>query len=178
MRWTAISFGVLLAHGAFAAAIVDQSGAARAGVEIRVSPGKGLGAFTLRRLHLGDKLGEYDGEMLTDREWRVRVKGEGRPRPSDRLWLASRAQRGIPITGNYVLAFGPDRIVDAEDPAEANWCRYINHDSSPNLGLFREPKADGDGFFPCFFVISDSIAPGEELSFDYGPAAGAIIEGV
>lgn len=152
--------------------IVDPEGAARAGVHIRASDGKGLGAFASRRLLFGDKIGSYDGEVLTEREWAARFTGKGRL-PADERWLSSRARRGIPVTGDYVLAFGEDAIIDAEDPSASNWCRYINHDDNPNLGLFREPNAAGDhergGFFPCFYVISDSIAVGEELSFDYGP---------
>lgn len=165
------SGSILLSLGMLARAIVDPAGAARAGVEIRPSPGKGLGAFTTRTFVFGERVGSYDGEVLTEREWNVRFNKKGRTLPTDKLWLGSRARRGIPVSGDYVLAFGHDAILDAEDPEESNWCRYINHGRNPNLGLFREPNEVGDeSRVAMFYVISDVISAGDELSFDYGPS--------
>ncbi|KAJ1623537.1 hypothetical protein T492DRAFT_1053992 [Pavlovales sp. CCMP2436] len=149
-------------------ATVDPLGADRIGVEIRRSPGKGMGAFATIAMKLGDRLGGYDGEILSRREWSARFNG-GEMRDDDQEWLESRRRRGVPVTGDYVLGFGENgSIVDAEDPECSSWTRYINHDCNPNLGLFRELDEAGRPF-PGFVVIRNCIDIGDELTFDYGP---------
>lgn len=146
---------------------IDAEGARKARVEIRASPGKGLGAFTTRALKLGDRLGCYDGELLTEREWQARLNNKGPLLPADERWLASRRRRGVGITGNYILAFGDNAFIDAEDPECGNWCRYMNHhDSNPNVGLFRE--RDADGVKRPTFIVIESCEPGDELLWNYG----------
>ena len=60
--------------------------------------------------------------------------------------------------------FGFVSYVDAVDPARSNLGRYINHASPANLRKVRQR-------YPAralrFYAARD-IAPGEELSFDYG----------
>ena len=146
---------------------IDSEGARKAGVEIRPSPGKGLGAFTTRSLKLGDHLGSYEGEVLTEREWQARLNRKGPLLPEDDRWLASRRRRGVGLTGDYILAFGDREFICAEDPECGNWCRYMNHGASrPNVGLFRERGADGVSR-PTFIVI-ESCEPGDELLWHYG----------
>lgn len=152
----------------FALGVVDvvTKGAHAAGVVIREAPGKGLGAFTTRERRLGEVLGRYEGEVLTERERDARYLG-GELLPSDEAWLESRRARGVGITGDYVLALGPDCFVDAEDPVHASWTRYLNHDANANVGLFREKDEKGQEY-PCFIVIR-TCREGDELCFDYGP---------
>jgi hypothetical protein len=115
---------------------------------------------------LGDQLGRYDGEVLTEREWQARLNGKGPLLPEDEVWLESRRRRGVGLTGNYVLAF-EHAYICAEDPECGNWCRYMNHrDTMPNVGLFRERAADGVNR-PTFIVI-ESCEPGDELFWHYG----------
>ena len=49
----------------------------------------------------------------------------------------------------------------------ANWCRYINHHNDPNMRVKSLAYAFG-GEPRVWFVATRDIAPGEELSFDYG----------
>jgi SET domain-containing protein len=149
-------------------AVVDLHGARSVGVDIQPIHGKGLGAIATRPLKLGDRLGRYEGERLTEREWNLRFNGKGRARQSDNEWLEERRRRGIRCSGDYILAFGDAEYIDAEDPECSNWCRYINHDSNPNLGLFKETD-DAGNMHPTFIVIRTRVAPGDELCFDYGP---------
>mmetsp|Transcript_745 Transcript_745/g.2079 ORF Transcript_745/g.2079 Transcript_745/m.2079 type:complete len:186 (+) Transcript_745:26-583(+) len=146
--------------------IVDARGATKAGVEIRPSPGKGMGAFTKTKKHLGDVLGWYDGEVLTEQQRRARIMQIGPLDAHDEEWLESRHRRGVRVSADYLLGLGDGTYIDAEDPAESNWCRYINHDSDPNVGLFREKWEDGETY-PTFIVLR-TCEPGEELCFDYG----------
>ena len=59
-------------------------------------------------------------------------------------------------------------LIDGEDPALANWSRYINHSSRPNLDVERAIE-EGDPPRPLVtFVVSRPVVAGEELTFDYG----------
>lgn len=147
--------------------IVDFEGARAMGIAILPASGKGLGAFTQHALSVGCRLGSYTGEIYTARQWNSRINSKGPRLEEDSLWLQSRLRRGVPVTGDYILGFNAI-FIDAQDPKFSNWCRYINHDSNPNLGLFRDcDEAGKELSFPFFYVIR-SCEPGEELSFDYG----------
>jgi SET domain-containing protein len=54
-----------------------------------------------------------------------------------------------------------------EDPKYSNWCRYLNHDSAPNVALKTLPRGIG-GKPRAWFVTLREIRPGAELCFDYG----------
>jgi hypothetical protein len=139
---------------------------ADAGVAIKPSPGKGFGAFATRSFEKEEIVGDYVGEKLTLREKDARYLGREQ-NWRDRIWLASRRARGVTASGTYIFQVDDDLFVDAEDPVHANWCRYINHHNDPNMRVKSLAYAFG-GEPRVWFVATRDIAPGEELSFDYG----------
>ena len=150
-------------------------------VRIASAAGKGFGAFAARALTPSLELGRYRGELLTLAEYRLRYgeTEEGAvalPRhPADeeehRRWSSERWCRGVGTTGQYVfrLSGEPAMFLDAEDPAHANWTRFINHSSEPNLAAIR-------GQSDVRFVVQRPIAPGAELTFSYGAGYARWIE--
>lgn len=133
-------------------------------IAIREVAGKGLGAFALQSFNEGATVGDYVGEILTRQEADFRYKGKGW---REKLWRTQRTARGVTVTGNYLFQVDDDVIVDAEDPSEANWTRYINHSADPNLRVKSLPVAYG-GQPRVWFVALKNIKPGDELLFDYG----------
>jgi hypothetical protein len=95
---------------------VDLEGAAAAGVAIRPSPGKGLGAFTLRARSAGELVGDYVGEAMSAREKDARYLGVGERTTTDLDWISSRRDRGVSISGDYILGVGNDIYIDAVRP--------------------------------------------------------------
>jgi len=63
------------------------------------------------------------------------------------------------LTTRYIFDLENGFSIDGED--EANTARYVNHSCAPNC----EAELDGDRIF--FNALRD-IAPGEELTIDYG----------
>ena len=137
-----------------------------AGVEVKVSEGKGFGAFALRVFEKDCIVGDYIGEELTQREKDARYLKKD-PNWKDKIWLTARKARGVTVTGDYIFQVDDDLYVDAEDYATANWCRYVNHDSDPNMRVKSLAYAFG-GKPRVWFVANRDIQPGEELCFDYG----------
>lgn len=148
--------------------------AQKAGVRIGVaSHGKGLGAFATRDIKFGEYVGQYKGELLTADEVRARYWGKRVPDSDDRLWIASRHERGQGITGDYVLEMQDGSFVDCEDGDLSEWCRFMNHAQEGthpcNVKPFVQLETNGPlQPFPHFFASRD-IKEGEELSWDYGP---------
>ncbi|KAG8467062.1 hypothetical protein KFE25_000378 [Diacronema lutheri] len=147
--------------------VVDEEGAASAGVAIRPSPGRGLGAFSTRDRGVGELVGDYVGEVMSEREKDARYLNIGTRTDADELWLRSRRERGVRTSGEYILAVGSGIFIDAEDPQCANWCRYLNHDARPNVALKTLPRGL-EGRPRAWFVTTRRILAGEELVFDYG----------
>lgn len=141
--------------------------AADHGVRIAHSPGKGMGAFATQSWAAGLVVGDYEGEMITKAQFGSRY-GDDPMTPADEEWLKSRTERGVSVTGEYVVKVHDDLYVDAEDPDMSSWCRFINHDARPNLALKVLPKGL-DGKPRVWFTAKRSVAEGEELCFDYGP---------
>ena len=170
-----------LARGPLPPDVDPSTGLCASGlVRIAEAAGKGLGAFAARTLEPRSELGQYRGELLTLQAYRARygdTEGETwRRRTADAewhgQWSAERRCRGIGTTGQYVfkLAGNEPMFLDAEDPAEANWTRYINHSADPNLAAVR-------GATSVRFVVQQRpIAPGTELTFSYGPGFARWIE--
>ena len=81
------------------------------------------------------------------------------------------------ISGQYIFNAGKcpdtrrDVVVDAEDPAFANWTRFINHSSQhANLAVSIEVLSNPSAIrgTPIIrFITSRPVAAGEELLFDY-----------
>ncbi len=124
-------------------------------LEIRESPGKGLGVFATEDIndttqstsYLGIYLGEYMGkhyskqhaEELEKRDYLMHIITDG-------------------------VSYG---YTDAQDISESNWTRFINDGAHPNctdyvMGYFK-PKR----FFVAIFADKD-IKKGEELIMHYG----------
>lgn len=148
--------------------IIDAQGAALAGIAIRPSPGKGLGAYSTHARAVGELVADYVGEVLTEREKDARYLGVGERTAEDDAWLASRRERGVGLTGDYILGVGNGLFIDAEDPQHGNFARYFNHNSEPNMALKTLPR--GIGNRPrAWFVTTRAVQVDDELCFDYGP---------
>ena len=106
--------------------------------EVRKSRIQGKGLFSLSRVPARRKLGELTGETIT--------QGEARRR--------ARATERIAI-----VEFGDGTALDAS--RAGNHFRYVNHSCSPNsfMRLY--------GGRVEFYALRE-IAPGEELTCDYG----------
>ena len=133
---------------------VDPATGLCAGGLVRIAPshGKGHGAFAAQRLEPPLEVGQYVGELLlyeSDKEARYGVGNSGLVAANvlawQHEWSQERQGRGVSVTGGYVLtagrcpSSGRQLFLDAEDPAHANWTRFVNHSArSPNLRLVRE----------------------------------------
>lgn len=110
----------------------------RVGVEVRKSTIDGMGLFATMPIRGRVKLGEFMGERISQRTARRRAKGARR--------IA-------------IVELGNGRAIDAS--VGGNGFRYINHSCSPNayMRIVRNTVE--------FYALRD-IAPGEELTCDYG----------
>ena len=148
--------------------------AVEAGICIKVaSPEKGLGAFAMTAIPVGEYIGEYSGERMTRHQVQARYWGKRTKDVDDQDWEQSRLERGQGITGNYVFEMKDGAFVDTEDADVSSWCRFMNHATEGsvqcNVKAFDRIRANGQLLdFPIFFAIRD-IAEGEELLWDYGP---------
>mmetsp|Transcript_6490 Transcript_6490/g.10398 ORF Transcript_6490/g.10398 Transcript_6490/m.10398 type:complete len:218 (+) Transcript_6490:171-824(+) len=134
-------------------------------LEVKPSPGMGLGVFAVSKMPAGTFLGCYSGEILTEEEVDARPE-------SAYLWEVGEG------SGWYIDA----------DNETGDWTRYMNHISDhPNVEPFDYPDApatshtvvcaDGQrrpiqvapGPRLEFWTVRE-IAPGEELRYDYGDA--------
>jgi hypothetical protein len=139
------------------------------GLRIAESAGKGMGAFATRAFATSDTVGDYTGETISSERHMARYAGSSECwSTEDARWLASRGQRGITVSGDYVVRVADDLLIDAEDPDVSSWCRFINHDPKPNLALKVLPKGI-DGKPRVWFVALRPVAVNDELCFDYGP---------
>ena len=161
---------------------VDPSDGLCANGSVRVgpAPGKGLGVFAMRSLNPSLEIGTYKGEVYRGAtELHKRYGGlEGIPDEHVEWqyeWSLVRQERGISVSGAYVVRAGacPQTSVqvylDAEDPMEASWTRFLNHSKRrPNLSMRNTVRPDGTP--DVRFVVVKDIRPGDELLFDYGDA--------
>ena len=132
---------------------VDPATGLCAGGLVRIAPshGKGHGAFATQRLDPPMEVGRYIGELLlyeSDKEARYGIGNSGLIAANvlawQREWSQERQERGVSVTGGYVLTVGRcsssgrQLFLDAEDPAQANFTRFVNHSArSPNLRVVR-----------------------------------------
>ena len=103
------------------------------------SPIQGRGLFALSAVPARRKLGELGGEVVTVREARRRARAAGE--------------------SIKIVEFGDGTALDASRGGTP--LRHVNHSCSPNtyMRLFRRRVE--------FYALRD-IAPGEELTCDYG----------
>lgn len=107
---------------------------------LRVGPSEidGLGVYAMEPIPARRKIGEMRGEVISVREARRRVQGRRRI---------------------HVVEVSERSAIDATDSDCA--LRHINHSCAPNAVLrIRQGRAE-------FYAMRD-IAPGAELSCDYG----------
>lgn len=106
------------------------------------SPIHGLGLFAGENIEWGQRLIEYEGQLITKRE-------------------AQRRRRFYDSVGfTCLMEFGDGRAVDGL--FGTNESRFINHSTKPNVAAVRE------GERRIIFYALDDIAKGEELTFNYG----------
>ncbi len=102
------------------------------------SPIDGQGVFAEEAIPARRKIGEMRGESISVREARRRAKGRARV---------------------HIVEVSETRAVDATDSTEP--MRNINHSCGPNAVLrIRQGRVE-------FYALRD-IAPGEEITCDYG----------
>jgi len=102
--------------------------------------GAGQGLFAAVPIAAEDCMGPYTGVHLT---WEALVSG--------------------PYAGSdYILAICSDHYIVAEGP-EANYTRYINHSTEPNVCLIVSTR-----WKTARFEAISPIAPREEIFFNYG----------
>lgn len=109
-----------------------------------ISDQVGHGLFTTHRIPAGAFVGEYTGIV----------------RENNRRYLE-------PLNDycyEYPIldAIGRSFVIDA---TQGNLMRFINHSERPNL---RPRYAFIDGAYHCIFLAIEEIAPGTQLSYDYG----------
>ena len=116
-------------------------------IEARDSPIHGHGVFARSPIGSGDPVVEYVGERISATE---AARREARRRERVR-------------TGGdesvFVFQIDDDWAIDGS--SEENVARWVNHSCAPNC---RSEIDDGR----IWLVASRDIAPGEELTFDYG----------
>lgn len=100
------------------------------GCQIAPSPGKGLGVFATRLIEQFAKLGEYNGELLNQRDVDARYgpmkRSPGLWTSEDEEWLRRREKNCVGLTGHFVFKVDEDIFIDAEDPTASCWTRFFN----------------------------------------------------
>jgi len=160
-------------------------------------PGKGLGVITNKAISIGEFIGNYEGEQMTEevKDRRYLSSLQHTLTQEDREWIQRRLDRGQTLTGCYLYGvdldtdniyqrFGRNKeeeeeanssepknriYIDAEDEYESLWTRFINHASPPynNINPKSVPESY-DGQPRVWFMANRDIEVGEELCFDYG----------
>ena len=142
------------------------------GVRIAPSEGKGLGAFATKRIAEFTQVGDYIGELFSQRDIDARFGPLTEQRASlwnaeDDAWAERRRKLGINTTGAYIFKIDDDLYVDGEDETRSCWTRYLNHGSPNNLQV-RTLARGMDGKPRVWFYALRDIEVGEELTIDYG----------
>ena len=157
---------------------------------LRPIHGKGLGVISLKSIAMGEVVGEYKGEVMSQevKDRRYLPSLIDQQTDEDRKWIQSRRERGQTISGCYLygISVPPKRTdkdkassstlaketkiyVDAEDEYESLWTRFLNHAPLPYGNV--HPKSiheSYDGKPRVWFVANRNIDVGEEICFDYG----------
>ena len=110
-------------------------------IEVRASPLHGLGVFALRRIAAGTRVIEYLGERISHEE-------------------ADRRYEGKSTHDNHTFLFIADDSTVIDAGVAGNEARFVNHACDPNCESVIEQAR-------VFIDAIRSIAPGEELTYDY-----------
>jgi hypothetical protein len=152
-------------------------------LSLRPIPGKGLGVISLKSISIGEVVGEYKGEVMSQevKDRRYLPSLADQQTEDDRKWIQSRRERGQTISGCYLYGISvPAKrgaattatttlFIDAEDEYESLWTRFLNHAPLPYGNI--HPKSiheSYDGKPRVWFVANRNIDVGEEICFDYG----------
>jgi SET domain-containing protein len=109
--------------------------------EVRHSPIHGYGVFAARRIRKGTTIIEYLGERISHDEADTRYEDKD---PKD----------------NHTFLFTVDAKTVIDAGVGGNEARYVNHGCDPNCQSTTAKKR-------IFIEAVRTIAPGEELSYDY-----------
>jgi SET domain-containing protein len=112
---------------------------------LKKSPIAGWGGFARRRIRTGQRIIEYIGEIITEKE-------------SDRRYPDD------DVNGNhhtFLFEVEKDKVIDAS--VGGNESRFLNHSCDPNCEAI-----DEDG--RIFIFARKNIQPGNELFYDYAYA--------
>lgn len=108
-------------------------------VDVKPSPIDGQGAYAGEAIPARRKIGEIRGEALSVREARRRARG------LDRI---------------MIVELSATRAIDASGSTDP--LRFVNHSCRPNAALrIRQGRVE-------FYAVRD-LAPGAEITVDYGP---------
>jgi SET domain-containing protein len=110
-------------------------------IEVRASPLHGRGVFALQRIPRGARVIEYLGERISHEE-------------ADRRY----EHKAADDAHTFLFIADADTVIDAG--VEGNDARFINHSCAPNCESVIEDSR-------VFIDAIRSIAPGEELTYDY-----------
>jgi len=120
-------------------------------LEVRPSPGRGLGLFALKAVPKGTFVTDYIGEELTESDFVKRYDGSGV------------ADYGAELEG-VLPWFQAPSYIDALDPKKSNAARFMNHSRTGNLKKVKQrfPKRK------LRLYANRDIQPNDELTWDYG----------
>ncbi len=110
----------------------------------------GMGLYAARKYRRGEKIMEYTGELLSREEYDARY-GEQ--------------------LGRYVLEISKQRYIDARDAAKSGPARYVNdcRRADKNRGACKANNVQARTHGKRAFLYAErSIAPGDELFWNYG----------
>jgi SET domain-containing protein len=147
------------------------------GIRIQETKTKGLGAFAGSSISAGAWVGDYTGEILTNKQVDARYWDKRKKVYADRQWIKSRTKREQGISGDYLFDMGDNLYLDGEDSDVSSWCRFMNHaseDSESRLcnveTKFSRLVQDGNTVIQprLWFVALRDVESGEELLYDYG----------
>jgi SET domain-containing protein len=110
--------------------------------ELRKSRIQGRGAFATRAIKKGERIVEYLGERITQKE-------------ADKRYDDSRMER------HHTFLFSVDARTVIDATRTGNDARYINHSCAGNCEAVIDNRR-------IFIEALRDIAPGEELAYDYG----------
>ncbi len=110
-------------------------------IEVRPSSLHGLGVFALRRIPRGTRVIEYLGERISHEE-------------------ADRRYEGKSADDNHTFLFIADDTTVIDAGVGGNEARFVNHACDPNCESVIEHAR-------VFLDTIRTIAPGEELTYDY-----------
>jgi hypothetical protein len=116
-------------------------------IAVRSSPIHGKGVFARRAIAKGERIVEYKGLVITEKEADRRYSDDDETKPYH----------------TFLFLVDGAKVIDAN--CGGNSARWINHSCAPNC----ESSEEEDG--RVFIEALRAIKPGEELTYDYNIVA-------